>query len=205
MVAALDLEEVVLGSAGMLEQLLAVADLAKYRATLPTQSVPVTLRGGKLDLETLRLMADRYAIDLQGSARFRKVVGPEGAERIAQTLDLVAEVPMTRELVGRFSDDAAVYELLKDEVLRVPVRGTADAPAIAQGVVRENVARLVRESLPGLARRKLKDLVEEEIGADAGNGAKKTDRPEEDEKKDVEEALEDAGRKAIERALEEIF
>jgi hypothetical protein len=71
--------------------------------------------------------------------------------------------------------------------------------------VRENVARLVRESLPGLARRKLKDLVEEEIGADAGNGAKKTDRPEEDEKKDVEEALEDAGRKAIERALEEIF
>jgi hypothetical protein len=202
----LQLKEITLGSAGMLEGVLKAVRLSKYRITLPTQSIPVALKGGGLKLEPLRIKVDRYDILLHGTSRFRKAMGPDGKPAIVQELNMMADVPLTRELVRRFTKDEKIYDILKGEVLRIPIRGTSSAPKIAREVIEANVERLVKNALPKIVESTLQELLRRQLEKRRKKEEKKRkEKEEEREKDDPDDALKEAGRKALEKALEGLF
>jgi hypothetical protein len=127
----LDLAGVAFRSEGFLGELL---DLARVgQATLmklPDQRVAVELRDGLIRQSPMALTFGHYTMTLSGAT------GLDG------TLDMVAELPVTPGMVP----DKNIYELLKDETLRVPVTGTVAKPSIGSNILSDNLDKLVRSA-----------------------------------------------------------
>jgi hypothetical protein len=127
---ALDTRALVVAPAGLLSEILSVAALNPGRITLPDQSIAFTCADGRITPSPLEIHSGDYSIILRGS------VGLDG------TLDYVADVPATRELVG---DKAWPY--LRDTRLEVRISGTADRPVVDSKAIRDAAAALARDAL----------------------------------------------------------
>jgi len=131
----LGLEGVSFSSSNLAEPLLDLMGLGGLGLALPDQRIRLRLREGRIEQDPLRLAMGDYELAISGS------MGLDGS------LDMTVELPITEEMVG---GEKAVYDLLKDEVIRVGLTGTAARPRLAREAVRTNLKRLV-----GAAARKL--------------------------------------------------
>lgn len=103
---------VTLGPAGLLFDILSLAELQNELITVPDQDVQSQHRNGRIYSSPLKLKTGDYDIIISGS------VG------LDETLDYMAKIPITRKMVGK---DA--YEYLKGKSISLPIGGTVRKPA----------------------------------------------------------------------------
>ena len=132
-------EGVELRSAGLIKTILDLASLGEKTVQLPDQRLAVTLRDGRFHQAPMIIRAAGYSFGLSGS------VG------LDTTLDLQVDLPITRDMVGGNKD---LYELLKGETIKVPIRGTASAPEIGRDVFRRNLRDLTEAAAKNLIQKK---------------------------------------------------
>jgi len=137
----LNLKDVRLGSAGLLEEGLDLLGIAGLGLDLPEQNVAVAIRDGRAHQEPMTIKVARYDLTLSGS------MGLADSD-----LDMLLEVPITREIVG---GDA--YDLLTDETIQIPITGTAGGPRIPADLIRANIETLLKSA----GRRFLEEKLDE--------------------------------------------
>lgn len=141
----LGLNGVTLSSEGFLGQILALAGMGETMLMqMPEQQVAISLENGRIRQGPMALVFADYTMTLSG------IMGLDG------TLDMAAEIPVTPNMVP----DENIYELLKDEKLRVPVTGTVQEPIIASNIVKENLNGLVRSAGQKLLQREGGKIIE---------------------------------------------
>lgn len=128
---------------GMLGMLLERLKLGDKHVRIKEREFTAALRNGRILTSPLEIEAGDYALTLSGS------VGVDG------TLDYSAEVPLTRELVGRDG-----YRLLQGKTLRIPVSGTAKKPTIVWKALEDSLAQLAVAAATEAAQQR----VQEEAG-----------------------------------------
>ena len=125
---------------GFLLTILEAAHLGGVKGLeVPDQNVGVSLREGRFYQQPITFMADKYALRISGS------VG------LDTTLDMIAEVPVTPELLGKNKD---LYALLKDESIKIPIKGTAAKPAVGIDILQANLASLLKAASTKLIKDK---------------------------------------------------
>ncbi len=138
--AVVALRGVSAGSSGLLRSLLGLVGLANETIDVPDQDVHVLLKDGRVHHDRMHLNIHGYTLVSSGSVALDK------------TLDLLVEVPITRELVKSDS----VYDILKGQTIKVPIRGTLDRPEFNRDIIGDNLKSLMRGSTRGLLERLLK-------------------------------------------------
>jgi hypothetical protein len=133
-------EGVSLKPAGFLSELLGLVGLQDKAVAVPDQTLGVSLQDGRFRQEQMTLDVAGHALRLSGSVGLDK------------TLDLLVELPFTRQLVP--SDD--LYKLLQGQTLKVRVGGTVDAPQFDRNAIRENIRSLTQQVPVELLKRLLK-------------------------------------------------
>jgi hypothetical protein len=126
-------------SSGALKSLLGVIGLADETLQVPDQDVRVRLRDGRIHHGKLPLKVREYTLVSSGSVGLDK------------TLDLLVELPVTRELV----DSDSLYDVLEGQSIKVRLRGTLDNPQFDRDIIKDNLKDLIRGSAGGLLRRLL--------------------------------------------------
>jgi hypothetical protein len=127
---ALETHDLVVAPAGLLSEILNVTELNPGRVGIPDQTIDFTCADGRITPSPLEIHSGEYHMILRGS------VGLDG------TLDYVADIPATRELVGE-----KAWPFLRDTRLQLRISGTADRPVVDRNAIRSAVAGLVRDAL----------------------------------------------------------
>lgn len=141
----LNLSGVGFTSAGFLREILdAVGQGESAFLTLPDQQIQVELRDGLIRQSPMAITFGDYAMTLSGDMALNG------------TLNMVAELPVTRAMVR----DKNIYEALKGETLRVPVRGTVTRPKVARNIIKENLNTLIRAASRKLLEKEGSKLIE---------------------------------------------
>ncbi|MFW6189126.1 MAG: hypothetical protein ACOC7T_01725 [Planctomycetota bacterium] len=140
-VTALQFKEVSLRSSLMLKRLLGLVKLGGATIQLPDQRMGVSLSDGRFRQNPLSMQVAGYTVVASGSV---------GLDR---TLDMLVELPVTRELAPSDS----VYEVLKNQTLKARVTGTLDQPRVNQNLVQQNLQSLLREAALEMLRQRLRD------------------------------------------------
>jgi hypothetical protein len=140
--AALSLRNLRLAPAGALATVLNVAGYGGQEVTIEKYDLTSTCKDGRVRNSPLKLKVAGTTVTLSGS------VGLDG------TLAYTAEVPLSRGLVGA---QAAKY--LADATVRVPITGTAKAPAIDRKAMESEIGRLVQQAVEKAALGGLGDLL----------------------------------------------
>jgi len=135
--ASLTFEQVEFTSGGWLDTLLDLVKLSGRGMRIPDQRIAISLKDGRFRQERMQLMAGKYPLLVSGS------VG------LDSTLDTLLELPITRDIV----QDKTVYELLKDQTLKVRITGTAAKPKFDRDIVRRNLRSLIKDASKNLIRR----------------------------------------------------
>lgn len=134
-----------LQAASFLREALAMAGLDQLTLTLPDQKLGILIAQGKVVQERLLLQVGVLSVAVYGSM-----------ELASHQLDYWIELPVTPAM---FSGQKEIYELLKDEVIRVHVAGTTDHPKIASDTYRDNLAGLVTTVTRRLLKQKAGDYL----------------------------------------------
>ncbi len=138
------------GSAGMLFDILSLANLQDETLTVPDQDVQSTHRNGRIHTDPLTLKAGGFDIIISGSA------GLDG------TLDYVARLPFTPGMVGE-----SAYRYLEGRSITLPVTGTVKKPEFDKSRFLEEAARTAAaaglEKLKEKASGEDKELIERGI------------------------------------------
>ena len=142
---------VVLGPAGLLGDLLALAQLDESRAVIPDQRVRFETRDGRLYPSPLTIQSGPYKLVLTGS------VG------LDQTVQYWVELPITREVVGR-----DVYNTLGDTTVRLEITGTVGNPKISKDAYRKLVADVTKDAARKKGVEALKKEAEKQLGEGTG-------------------------------------
>jgi hypothetical protein len=141
----LALNGVAFRSAGFLGELLSLAGMGETTLMqLPDQTVTVGLEGGRIRQGPMAIQFGGYTMTLSG------LMGLDG------TLDMTAELPVTPGMVR----DKSIYELIKGEKLRVPIKGTVAKPAIGKNILTDNLDKLVRSAGKKLLEKEGGKLIE---------------------------------------------
>jgi translocation and assembly module TamB len=144
----LGLNSVALRPGGMLAQLFSVIKAGNAQlVTLPDQRVAVVLKDGRIQQGPLTVQFGPYAMRISGSVGL-----------VDMSLDMLAEVPVTPELVGGKSD---LYQALKGETLRIPIKGTAKEPSIGSDVLQANLNTLIKGAAKNLIEQKGGELLKQ--------------------------------------------
>jgi len=144
----LRLQGLELASSGFLRPLLDLAGVGQAAISVPDADVSIVLKEGRIRQAPLKVQVMDYALVLSGT------VG------LDTTLDMFVDVPITKQMVGGGAD---VFELLKDEVIRVHVTGTASRPQVSQGVFKDNLSRLIKSAATKLLQKRGEDLLRDAI------------------------------------------
>ena len=199
----LALRGVRLASSGLVQGILDVLHVKPVSLTFPEQEVKISVRDGVIHQGPLTLHCRDYVLRIHGDVTLRRRA--DGG--LAETLDMVADVPVTRELVRDFGGNEAVYRLLKDEFLRIPIRGSGSLPRYAADLVKTNMQRLLKSAMKKLLLGEILNLHggKEKKEKGPGEGPREEPRPETDRdaEKDAKEALREKLRREAEKLLKE--
>ena len=137
-----------MSASGFLKELVALVKLDQRELlALPDQKVGFTLRNGVVRQEPMTLILGGYTMKLSGSVGLADL-----------RLDMLAEIPVTREMLGGRAD---LYEMLKDETIKVPISGTASHPTISRDAATQALRPLIESAAKKLLKEKGGSLLEE--------------------------------------------
>ena len=128
----LTLKGVALASTPMITDLLKEFGIRQPALKLPDQDVKITIKGGNVYQSAIEIGFSKYKMFLSG------VVGLDG-----KNLDMKADVPITREIVRKFGGNDEVFELLKGEMILVPLKGDVSLVRFPKDIIAANVKRLL--------------------------------------------------------------
>ena len=133
-----------MGTAGMLQSILAAVSLAGAGgvdvARIPDQRVTLSLRNGRIYEGPMQIALPLCTITISGSVGLAD-----------KTLDMAVEIPITPAMVGNQGD---VAQALKGQVLRVAITGTTDKP---QYSATDSLKQLVQNAGKKLLEQKAKE------------------------------------------------
>ena len=183
-------ENVELSSSGFLQELLELLSVGRVALRLPDQKVKIAIKNGTILQDPLELRFREYRLLVSGTVK------------LDGTIDMIAELPVTRELVRSFGGSDEIYDLLKDEGLRIPIKGTAGAPQYAGEFFRQNVNRLMKSAGKKLLEGKAKKLLGREFDKFLKKRSRKSEEKTPPEKtKDSRKRDRDALKKEAEELL----
>ncbi len=139
------LENVSFASSHIVNAILELAKLGGSSVTLPDQRIGVALRHGRVEQKPYTIRVGRYEFVISGS------MGLEDGG-----LDMTVDMPITEEML---SGREELYALLKDDVIRVRVTGTAAKPRVARDVLQSNLKRLLESAAKTLLKKKRDELL----------------------------------------------
>ena len=128
---------------GLLADILMATKINPGRVQVPDQTIDFVCEDGRVRPSPLEIHSGDYTMTLSGS------VGLDG------TLDYVADVPATLELVGE-----RAYPYLRDTRLKLRITGTVDKPVVDRSAIEKAVGNLVRDALKNLIREQGGKLLE---------------------------------------------
>jgi len=127
--------DVVLQPGGILGQVFEVAKMKESTATVPNQEIAFTCKEGRIESTPLSIISGPHTVVFSGS------VGTDG------TLDYLAEMPVTEELVGK-----QAYPYVKETTLKLPIKGTVSRPKISRESFEALVKSLGKDALKNVLR-----------------------------------------------------
>jgi len=116
-------------SHGLLEKLLEVMKVRERSVNFGDRSIDFRCENDRVTCSPLTFKVDGHDVTLAGSMG------------LDQSLDYVAQIPLTRELVG---GDAAKY--LDGTTVRVPIRGTASKPELNSKALSDAAGDLIKQA-----------------------------------------------------------
>ena len=128
----LTLKGVELAAAPMVTDLLKEFGVGIPALKLPDQDVKIAIKGGSVQQSMLEIGFKQYKMFLSGT------VGLDG-----KNLDMKADVPITREIVRKFGGNDEIFELLKGEMILVPLKGSTSLVHYPKDLIAANVKRLL--------------------------------------------------------------
>ncbi len=135
-------------AADFLESVLTLAGETNLLLRAGEDPVAIENRNGRIHSSGLTLVAGDYPIAFSGSVGFDR------------TVDYYVALPVTRRMVG-----ADVYEFLRDESIRIPIRGTVDRPRLGREEYLDALEDLVKKAGKNLLKKKAGEFIEKEGGA----------------------------------------
>jgi hypothetical protein len=127
---SLRLNGVKLKSTPFLSNLLSLMRVKEREFDLGDQTINFEARDGRLECSPLTINIDGSPLEMYGSLGFDK------------TLDYVANIPLTENMVGK---DA--YRFLQGVSVKVPIRGTVSDPKIDETVLQEATASIIQQAM----------------------------------------------------------
>ncbi|MGB5751119.1 MAG: hypothetical protein WBM69_29390 [Desulfobacterales bacterium] len=126
----LKLNGVRLNSTPFLAGLLKMMGISERQLSMADQDIDFEAKNGRISLSPMTLDAEGYQLKMHGSVGFD------------ETLDFVAQIPVTKKMVGK---DA--YQFLQGTTLNVPIRGTSSKPLIDQTAFQQATGDLIQQAL----------------------------------------------------------
>jgi hypothetical protein len=126
----LGLNGIKLNSTPFLSGLLSMMKINERELLLNDQSIDFTAKNGRVECSQITIDAGGYPLTMQGSIGFDK------------TLDFIAGVPVTKQMVGK---DA--YQYLQGTTIKVPISGTVSKPKVDQTAFQSATGDLMQQAL----------------------------------------------------------
>jgi hypothetical protein len=136
-----------LGASGLLEKLLTAMKVKEQSVEVGERNIEFNCENGRISTSPTHFKVDGNEVTLSGT------VG------LDETLDYVAQVPVTEELVG-----SSAFEYLEDTTINVPIRGTISRPTLNAAVLTEAAADLAKQAAQKEIKKKTGEFLEREGG-----------------------------------------
>jgi len=136
-----------LGASGLLEKLLTAMKVKERSVEIGERHVEFQCENGRISTSPTHFKVDGNEVTLSGT------VG------LDESLDYVAQVPVTEELVG-----SKAFEYLEDTTINVPIRGTISRPDLNASVLTEAVADLAKQAAQNAIKKETGKFLEREGG-----------------------------------------
>jgi hypothetical protein len=138
----LKLNGVRLNSTPFLAGLLNMMGISERQLSMADQDIDFEAKNGRIALSPMTLDAEGYQLKMHGSVGFDK------------TLDFIAQIPVTRKMVGK---DA--YQFLQGTTLNVPIRGTSSKPLLDETAFQQATGDLIQQALRKNLEKGAQDLL----------------------------------------------
>lgn len=138
----LKLNGVQLNSTPFLAGLLNMMGISERQLSMADQDIDFEAKNGRIALSPMTLDAEGYQLKMYGSVGFD------------QTLDFIAQIPVTKKMVGK---DA--YQFLQGTTLKVPIRGTASKPLLDETAFQQVTGDLIQQALRKNLEKGAQDLL----------------------------------------------
>jgi len=138
----LKLNGVRLNSTPFLAGLLNMMGISERQLSMADQDIDFEAKNGRIALSPMTLDAEGYQLKMYGSVGFDK------------TLDFIAQIPVTKKMVGK---DA--YQFLQGTILKVPIRGTASKPLLDETAFQQVTGDLIQQALRKNLEKGAQDLL----------------------------------------------
>jgi hypothetical protein len=126
---SLTFNDVKLQAGGLLAQLLTIMKANEREITLSNQPMQFVGENDRVRCSPLEIKTKEHSLILSGSIGFD------------QSLDYIAQVPVTRQMVG--SD---IYKYLEETFITVPIGGTVSKPSISKNLVQRAIKDLIKQA-----------------------------------------------------------
>jgi hypothetical protein len=122
-------ENLRMGPAGLLDKILTLTKNKIEAVDVPDQNIDFYCKDGRIHSTPLKITARGYRLILRGSVGFD------------QTVDYVAEIPVTKKMVG--SD---IYPYVKNTSIKLHIGGTVSSPDLGKDAFARALQDLIREA-----------------------------------------------------------
>jgi len=126
---SLTFNDVKLQAGGLLTPLLTIMKANEREITLSSQPMQFIGENDRIRCSTLEIKTKEHSLKLSGSIGFD------------QSLDYIAQVPVTRKMVG-----GDVYKYLEGTFITVPIGGTVSKPSISKDLVQRAIKDLITQA-----------------------------------------------------------
>jgi hypothetical protein len=116
--------------------------ISERQLSMADQDIDFEAKNGRIALSPMTLDAEGYQLKMHGSVGFDK------------TLDFIAQIPVTRKMVGK---DA--YQFLQGTTLNVPIRGTSSKPLLDETAFQQATGDLIQQALRKNLEKGAQDLL----------------------------------------------
>jgi hypothetical protein len=138
----LKFKDVRLNAEGLIYDLLTVMKVKERDTEIGNRTIEFTCQNGRIQCSSLRMKIKDYRLEVSGS------MGLDG------TLDYIARIPVTPELVGK-----KVYTYLQDAYLDIPIGGTISKPNLNMTSFQTTLKKLVSGAAGKLLEQKAGNLL----------------------------------------------
>ena len=144
-------------ASGILLKLLEVMKVKEQEVKIGEKDVTFECRDQRIHCSPLRFKVDTHDVSIEGSIGFD------------QTLDYYANIPVTEALAHSIGVGGRDYtNYLAGVTIHVPIRGTPSHPDISSRVISDALSDLAAQAAKKAATSAVKDLLNENIGEEAG-------------------------------------